>query len=144
MFKCFVKLSGAAIALALFAACSAANNTPLSIRFSADSTSIVLEHIDRAGLLTLQADTGKDSLLKELVSVLHTPSERDTLGREELVKGAISLKDNTIVFTPVHPFVKGNDYLVITFVNSRFGTPEQVVKGKLNLSVKPIQQLLTR
>lgn len=144
MLKCFVKLIGVMCSVGLFAACSNANNKPLSIDFSADSTKIVLQHIDQAGLLALKNNKEGDSVLNELVAVLQTPSEQDSAIREEPVVGKMLLTDSSVVFIPTQPFVKGRDYLVITHLNIRFGGAKEVLKGKINYSMKPQQKLLTR
>lgn len=127
-----------------FASCSGTNSKPLSIHFSADSTKIVFDHVDRAGLLELKNKNDGDSVLSGLISVLHTPSELDSLSREAPVAGKILLTDSNLVFVPEKPFVKGADYLVIAHLNLRFGGAEEIAKGKLNLGLKPVQQLLTR
>lgn len=144
MLKCFVKLTGVLCTLGLFAACSNANNKPLSINFSVDSTKIVLSHIDETGFLSLKNSKEADSALNELVAVLQTPSELDSAIREESVPGKMLLTDSNIVFIPLHPFVKGRDYLVITHLNIRFGGVEEIVKGKVSYSMKPQQKMLTR
>ncbi|MEJ7557190.1 MAG: hypothetical protein WKF66_02710 [Pedobacter sp.] len=129
---------------ASFLGCSSSNSKPLSILFSNDSTAIVITEIDRPGLLKLQLLNPQDSVFSELISVLQTPSEKDTTIREELVAGNYLVTDTSIVFTPVQPFVKGREYLVITHINTKFGDAEQVAKGQLSLGVKPIQKSLIR
>ncbi|RYE37635.1 MAG: hypothetical protein EOP48_28395 [Sphingobacteriales bacterium] len=150
MVKYLIKISISPILSVLLAfscllfACSSSNNKPLLIHFSADSTSIVFENIDRPGLLQLKSMEGQDSILNDLISVLQTPSESDTTIKELPLPGKMLVTDTSIVFTPEQPFLKGNDYLVITYLNARFGTPEQVLKAQLNTAVKPHQMLLTR
>lgn len=144
MLKCFVKLTGVMCSVGLFFACSNANNKPLSIDFSSDSTKIVISHIDRTGLLELKNSNKGDSTLNEMISVLQTPSERDSAIREEPIAGKVMLTDSNIVFIPVQPFQKGRDYLVITHLNIRFGGVEEIVKGKVSYSIKPQQKFLTR
>lgn len=144
MLKCFVKLTGVMCSMGLLFACSNANNKPLSIDFSSDSTKIVISHIDRTGLLELKNSSKGDSTLNEMLSVLQTPSERDSAIREEPIAGKVMLTDSNIVFVPAEPFIKGRDYLVITHLNIRFGGVEEVVKGKVSYSIKPQQKFLTR
>lgn len=127
-----------------FLACTSTNSKPLLISFSADSTAIEFSNIDRPGLLQLQHTAAKDSVLNELIAVLQTPSETDTTIKEIPLAGTLSLTDSNIVFTPQKPFVKGNDYLIITYLNARFGTADQILKSQLNTTVKPTQVLLTR
>ncbi|NQX42279.1 hypothetical protein SAMN05421820_1103 [Pedobacter steynii] len=144
MLKCFVKLTGVMCSMGLFFACSNANNKPLSIDFSSDSTKIVISHIDRTGLLELKNSSKGDSSLNEMLSVLQTPSEQDSAIREEPIAGKVMLTDSNIVFVPAQPFVKGRDYLVITHLNIRFGGVEEIVKGKVSYSIKPQQKFLKR
>lgn len=125
-------------------ACSTTNSKPLLIDFSADSTCIVFSNIDRPGLLQLSGIAAQDSVLNSLVSVLQTPSETDSLTRETPLAGKLTITDTTIVFKPQQPFLRGNDYLVITYLNARFGTEEQILKSQLNTRVKPYQVVLTR
>jgi hypothetical protein len=124
--------------------CSSSNNKPLSIAFSGDSTAVVISNIDRPGLLQLQQIKDQDSIFKELIAVLQTPSETDSSIREEPVPGKYFVSDTSIVFTPAKPFVKGREYLVITHMNTKFGDAEQIAKGQLSLGVKPIQKSLVR
>lgn len=127
-----------------FLACISTNSKPLLISFSADSTSIEFSNIDRPGLLQLQNMTTKDSVLSELIAVLQTPSEKNTIIKETPISGKFILTDSNIVFTPYIPFKKGNDYLVITYLNARFGSVDQILKSQLNTTVKPTQIFLTR
>ena len=138
-FLCVLPLLGC-----YFLACTSTNSKPLLISFSADSTAIEFSNIDRPGLLQLQHTAAKDSVLNELIAVLQTPSETDTTIKEISLAGTLSLTDSNIVFTPQKPFVKGNDYLIITYLNARFGTADQILKSQLNTTVKPTQVLLTR
>jgi len=124
--------------------CSSSNNKPLSIAFSKDSSAIVVSDIDKPGLLQLRELDPTDSVFKELIAVLQTPSEKDTSIREELIPGRYLLSDTSIVFLPNQPFIKGREYLVITHLNAKFGDAEQIAKGQLSLGVKPAQQSLVR
>ena len=127
-----------------FSGCSSSNSKPLSIEFASDSSTIVISNIDKPGLLRLKQLNPQDSLFTELISVLQTPSERDTAIREELIPGKYAVSDTSVVFIPTQPFIKGREYLVITHMNAKFGDAEQVAKGQLSLGVKPIQKSLVR
>lgn len=116
----------------------------LAINFSADSAAIIFNNVDQAGLLQLKNAHYPDSVLNELISVLQTPSERDTGIKEMPVPGNIKITDSNIVFNPDTLFVKGRDYLVITHLNSSFGDARKIMEGKLSNKVKPLQTLLTR
>ncbi|RZK74354.1 MAG: hypothetical protein EOO85_15420 [Pedobacter sp.] len=127
-----------------FYSCSSSNSKPLSIEFSADSSAIVIASIDRPGLLRLQQLDAQDSVFKDLIAVLQTPSETDSSISEEPIAGNYKVSDSTVVFSPLQPFVKGREYLVITHINAKFGDAEQVAKGQLSLGVKPVQKSLIR
>lgn len=144
MFKYFIWPIVLGCASLFFAGCSDANSKPLSIDFSADSSKIVFSHIDPRGLLELQTLKNRDSVLKDLISVLQTPSENDSLIREEAIPGQIIVKDSSLVFSPIRPFVKGREYLVITHLNIQFAKPEEIIKGKLSYTIKPQQKVLNR
>jgi len=143
MVKCIVNFS-LLVFLCGVIGCSSSNNKPISITFNKDSSGIVIGDIDKPGLLQLQQIDPADSVFKELIAVLQTPSENDTSIREELIQGGYLLSDTGILFTPNQPFIKGREYLVITHLNAKFGDAEQIAKGQLNLGVKPTQQSLVR
>jgi hypothetical protein len=144
MVKSTVNLFAVLYAAVCLLACSSANNKPLLIDFNADSSAIAFNHIDKAGLLQLQTGQNADSLLHNLVSVLETPSEKDTTLKEAPVEGRFKVSDSNLVFIPARPFVKGRDYLVITHLNTHFGQLKDVVNGGLSNRVKPASKLLTR
>jgi hypothetical protein len=124
--------------------CSSSNSKPLSIEFSADSSAIIITSIDRPGLLRLQQLDAQDSVFRDLIAVLQTPSETDSSISEEPIAGSYKVSDSAVVFSPLQPFVKGREYLVITHINAKFGDAEQVAKGQLSLGVKPVQKSLIR
>lgn len=125
-------------------ACSSTNSKPLLIAFSADSSAIVFSNIDPAGLLQLKNFSPIDTVFNDLVSVLQSPSEIDTTVKEMPIAGYFKATDSSLVFTPVQPFIKGVDYLVITSLNVRFGSTEKLLKGDLSYGIRPKQKLLTR
>lgn len=130
--------------LVFFQGCTRANKKKLGINFSADSTAIVFDNVDQAGLLQLKNSHYPDSVLNELISILQTPSERDTGIKELPIPGHIEITDSNIVFNPDTLFVRGRDYLVITHLNSSFGDASKIMEGKLSNKVKPLQKLLTK
>ncbi|WEK19187.1 MAG: hypothetical protein P0Y49_20630 [Candidatus Pedobacter colombiensis] len=145
MVKRFVKQFGIFFFAIILFSCSSANNKPLLIGFSADSSAIVFDHINRAGLLQLQNDSlDGDSVLNDLVSVLQTPSELDSTLKELPVEGKVVVTDSNLVFIPKVPFVKGRDYLVVTHLNARFGTVKELLKSELKPGVRTYRQLLKR
>ncbi len=124
--------------------CSSSNSKPLLITFSADSTNIELNNVDKVGLWRLHELKSSDSLLNELVVVLQVPSETDTSLKEMPLDGDVVLTDSNVVFQPAMPFLKGRQYLVITHLNAKFGDVGDMLSGKLATHVKPIQKLLIR
>lgn len=125
-------------------ACSSANNKPLLIDFSRDSSAIVFNNIGQAGLLQLQKKPGNDSMLSSLIAVLESPSEKDSTLKELPIDGKILVTDSNIVFMPIRPFVKGRSYLVITHLSARFGAAGDLLKGEVTNRVRPQQKVLTR
>jgi len=144
MVKFFVRILMAFCAISSVCSCTSTNSKPLLIGFSADSSSIVFGNIDQPGLLQLKNAPAADSVFYDVISVLQTPSEKDTSIKEMPVKGQIRISGEEVVFVPEKPFVKGRDYLIITYLNARFGNAEDIMKGKVNYSIKPLQKLLTR
>jgi len=127
-----------------FYACSTSDHRLLQIRFNPDSSLVVIRGVDPVGLLQLKQAGAPDSLLCNLVSILQTPSERETSAREVPVNGHFFFKGDDIVFRPDSPFVKGRDYLVITHLNTHFGDFKAAVRGQLNTRLKPLQKQLSR
>ena len=144
MLKFFVKGFLAFCSISSVFACTSTNSKPLLIGFSADSASIVFGNINQAGLLQLKNAPLTDSVFRHLISVLQTPSEKDTAIKEMPIEGQVSIRGDEVVFVPEKPFTKGRDYLVITYLNARFGNSEDIMKGELSYGVKPTKELLTR
>jgi hypothetical protein len=132
------------VALAGFNACSSANNKPLSIGFSRDSSTILVTNIDAAGLHQLKTMGTPDSLEQAVVTVLDTPSDEDSSSQEQQVPGKIRIVNDVLEFKPSRPFQKGRQYLVTSYLNVRFGNIQSAFKGTMHNGVKPNQQLLKR
>lgn len=144
MNRCFLQQFLVLLSVCMLFSCSSTNNKPLLIDFSTDSSSIVFSHIDRAGITRLQGAGANDSIFNNLVSIIEMPTELDTTFKEHAIEGGFLLTDSNLVFTPVVPFIKGRDYLVITYLNSKFGDIKDALKGELSTGIKPLQQVLTR
>jgi len=144
MIKCLVKVSLILIGTACLISCSSANNKPVLISFSSDSTSIVFSNIDPAGILQVAHTPGIDSSFSQLISVSRLPAEEDSTGMELPLQGKIRISDSTITFLPQQPFIRGSDYLVVTYLNASFANSGMLLSGKLNPSVKPRQVILKR
>ncbi|RZJ86466.1 MAG: hypothetical protein EOO20_18230 [Chryseobacterium sp.] len=128
----------------ILSSCSSTNNKPVSIEFSADSSSIVVKGVEQDGLYQLKSIADTDSLRNQLLSVVQTPSDADTAIMETPIAGKVLVTDSNVVFMPAEPFVKGRAYLVSTYLNSRFASTGNVLKGKMDYRVKPAEQLLQR
>ncbi len=144
MFKCFTKVPFILFCTACLVSCSSANNKPVLIRFSSDSTSIEFRDIDPAGLLQVRNTPHIDTSYSNVISVVQAPPEADSMGMELPVPGKIQVTDSTILFHPLMPFIRGRNYLVISYLNAKFGNPAMIFSGKLNHSVKPVQVILKR
>lgn len=132
------------ICLALLLLGCSSGPKPLAIRFSADSTAIVISGIEEAGLLKLKTNLATDTAYQQLVSVLQTPAENDSTGMETEWPGKLSIKGDSLWFAPTDPFVKGKNYLVETMLNTRFASGGDIVRSKVGHTVKPQQQILVR
>lgn len=144
MVKSLVKQFAIIILSGFLFACSYANNKPLLIGFSADSSAIVFNNIGQAGLLELQNQPGNDRALNGLIAVLQSPSEKDSTLKEIPVEGKVLVTDSNIVFIPLRPFVKGTNYLVVTHLSARFAAAEDLLKGEVVNRIRPQQKLLRR
>lgn len=144
MLKCSVNSSLLLLWMMCLISCSSANNKPLYIRFSADSTAIVFSGIAPAGLLQVRNTPHIDTVYSDVISILQIPVENDTTNMEAPFPGKISFTDSTIVFNPSAPFIKGRSYTVKSYLNARFGNARMIFSGKLSHSVKPEGVILTR
>lgn len=138
MFKCFVRSPLMLLSVACLISCSSANNKPVLIGFSSDSTSVEFRDVDPAGLLQVRNTPGIDTAYANVLSVMET----DSSGTELPVPGKVQVTDSMIVFHPLMPFIRGRDYLVISYLNAKFGNSTMIFSGKLNHNVKPVQVVL--
>lgn len=143
MFK-YIKFSIATILFFILFSCSSPEDKPLEISFSTDSTQIVVKNIDQAGLFQLKANLETDSAYQQLVSVLQTPTDDDSIGMEKEWLGKLNLNEDKLVFTPDIPFIKGKTYLVETILNAQFATGEDILKDKVGTQIRPQQKTLKR
>jgi len=144
MFKWFIRYPIVLTGILFLFACSSANNKPVLITFSPDSTAILFSGIDQAGLLKVRNIKGIDTGYKEIISVVQTPGEDDSTGMEVSFPGKLFFTDSTIVFKPLTPFVPGKSYMVVSYMNVKFGSTGMVISQKLNSGMKPNQAVLTR
>jgi hypothetical protein len=125
-------------------ACSNTKNEPLDIDFSKDSSSIQIKHIDPVGLLKIKNGELSDSVVQRMVQVVVSPEEGDTSSRDQLVPGKIIADSLSLIFTPSLPFEKGKRYMVLTFINSKFGDLQSLIQNKTKFSMAPNQKILQR
>ncbi len=130
--------------LCLCFSCKNTDNKSLQIKFSKDSSSILISNIEAAALLQLKNNIKTDTSYQKLVSVLETPTDDDSVGMEREWPGKLGMIHDNVVFTPDSPFLKGKTYLVETQLNMSFGEIEQVLKGKMRTTMNFQQQLLKR
>jgi hypothetical protein len=144
MYKYLNKLPLVFVLVVCLISCSPANNKPVIIGFSSDSSTIIFSGIDPAGLLQLRNTPDIDTTYSTVISVIELPDEDNSLGREHAFPGKVTVLDSTIVFTPHDLFVKGKSYQVLSFLNARFGNAGMMLTGKLDHKVKPQEVILRR
>lgn len=125
-------------------ACSNKKNEPLNIVFTEDSTSIQIKNIDPVGLLKIKNGQLNDSVVQRMVQVLVSPEVGDSSGREQTLPGRISVDSAALIFRPAEPFEKGRRYMVLTFINSKFGDLQSLIQSKTKFSMAPNQKILQR
>lgn len=124
--------------------CTKSNNEPISIRFSTDSSKILIANIEPAGLYQIKNNIKIDTMYKKLVSVLQTPADDDSTSMEIEWPGVLSIDGDSLVFIPTQPFIKGKNYLVETIINSKFATGEEILKSDVGHTLKLQQKMLKR
>lgn len=143
MFKCFFKYQ-AVIAVVLFSlSCSNTNNRPI-IKFSEDSSSIIIKNIDEASLLQVKNAYQANADTLNMVSVLVKPGDLDSLQDELEVPGKIKIVGDSLVFNPDQPFLKGKEYLVESYIGIKFATVGDLIKGNGKQNLKAQRQTLKR
>jgi len=143
MFKNYFKCSVIVwIFISLFS-CSNRNNKPV-IKFSRDSTSIIITNIDEASLLQVKnAYQGKADTVN-MISVLIKPGELDSIQDEQEVPGKVKVLGDSLVFSPDFPFLSGKEYLVESYIGVKFATVGDLIAGQGKQNLKAQQQTLKR
>ena len=143
MFKNYFKCSVIVwIFISLFS-CSNRNNKPV-IKFSRDSTSIIITNIDEASLLQIKnAYQGKADTVN-MISVLIKPGELDSIQDEQEVPGKVKVLGDSLVFSPDLPFLSGKEYLVESYIGVKFATVGDLIAGQGKQNLKAQQQTLKR
>lgn len=140
MFK-YIKFVAVIICLA---GCSKANNEPVLISFSKDSSQIYISKINEVGLYQIKKNIGVDSAYQSLVSVLQTPAENDSTTMEKEINGRLWMLGDILVFTPDTSFIKGKTYLIETVINTEFASTKDILTSKVGHKLKKQQAFLKR
>ncbi len=143
MFKRFFKSSLVVLVLMSAFSCSNRNNK-LVIKFSGDSTSIIIKNIDEASLLQVKNAYQANADTLNLVSVLIKPGELDSIQDEMEVAGKVKIIGDSLIFNPDQPFVKGKDYLVESYIGVKFATIGNLINSSAKHNLQPQKQTLKR
>ncbi|MGY3055075.1 hypothetical protein ACVWYG_003286 [Pedobacter sp. UYEF25] len=125
-----------------FFSCSNGNN-PTIIKFSTDSTAVVVKNIDKVSLLQLKNLLEADSGLNKYIKVMKV-SPSGSITDNPLMLGTIKVVCDSLTFVPMEKFVAGNKYMVESFIGAQFGSVGQMLKGKGQTTVHPQRSILTR
>ncbi|QPH37749.1 hypothetical protein [Pedobacter endophyticus] len=132
------------IVLAMFiAACTGTNNKPV-IKFSEDSSSIILKNFDATSLLQAKNaySAGGDSL--NLVSVVLLPAETDSLQDQVAINGTYTFAGDSLIFTPYKAFEKNKRYLIESYIDAKFANAGKLFSGTIKQNLQPQKQILKR
>lgn len=114
------------------------------IGFSPDSNAIIFSGIDAPGLLELRNTPGIDTSYSSVLSVMELPGQNDSIGFEREFAGRLTIADSTVVFNPGNAFSRGKRYMIVSYLNAKFGTAGMMLTGKLDHKVKPQEVILIR
>jgi len=135
------------MAIVIFAicaqSCSNANNRPI-IKFSGDSTAIIIKNIDEASWFEAQKAYQANPDSNNLVTVLLIPGDQDSLEVEKEIPGKFKLAGDSVQFDPDSAFVKGKTYLIENYIGVQFGSVGQLLKNNVKAQLQPQRQTLTR
>ena len=143
MFKSLFKFLAIVVTTSFIVSCSGTNNKP-SIKFSSDSTSIIIKNFDETSLLQVRNAYLNDADSNKLVSVFKQAGELDSLQDDILVSGKFKFAGDSLVFMPEAPFTKGSAYIVESYIDVKFGNAGKLITGKANYNLQPQKELLKR
>lgn len=126
------------------AACNSKDTKKETISFSPDSSKILIDLEVPDAVSYVQNILLIDSTGAGLVEVLDYRQNLDSLNQEMPVTGSYKLNGNFLEFTPTTPFVKGDFYLVTTYVGLAIGDAKAMLTRDLNLRGKPQSKTLER
>lgn len=143
MLKSFFKYFALFIVVAFALSCSNTNNRPI-IKFSGDSSSIIIKNIDEASLLQVKNAYLANADTLNLVTVLIKPGDLDSLQDELEVPGKVKFLGDSLVFNPDLPFAKGKTYLVESYIGVKFATVGNLISGNGKQNLQAQRQTLKR
>ncbi|WP_406824947.1 hypothetical protein [Pedobacter sp. KACC 23697] len=114
------------------------------IKFSEDSTSIIIKNIDEASLLQVKNAYQRKTDTINMISVLIRPGDLDSIQDEQEVPGKVEVLGDSLVFSPDLPFLKGKEYLVESYIGVKFAAVGDLIMGKGKQNLKAQQQTLKR
>lgn len=123
--------------------CTNENNKP-EIKFSQDHSSIIIKNIDEVSLLKVKNayQANPDSL--NLVTVLISPGELDSLQDEIEVPGKIRVLGDSLIFKPTLPFIKTKRYIIESYIGIKYANAAKLLTGNTKQNLQPQRQILTR
>ncbi|MCZ4223768.1 hypothetical protein [Pedobacter rhodius] len=125
------------------ASCSNTNKAPL-IKFSEDSTSIIIKNIDGASLFELRKDYKSNPDSVNFMAVILIPGETDSLQDEKIISGRTIMQGDSVTFKPETPFVKNKIYLVESYIGVSFADKNKLFTGTIKHNLEPHRQILKR
>ena len=143
MFKNLFKFSPLVAMATFILSCTGTNNKP-TIKFSTDSSSIIINNIDGASLLQVKNAYQANADSADLISIVVLPAETDSLQDQLPVAGKYELRGDSLVFKPQHPFQKNKSYLVESFINVKFANTGKLFSGSIKTKLQPQKQILKR
>jgi len=143
MFKILYKFLTVAVMTTAVISCSGTNKKPV-IKFSADSTTILVSNIDGASLLQVKNHYQANADSIALISVLIKAGEQDSLQDDIMVKGKINVLGDSVIFSPEQPFEKNKNYLVENYIGIKFAGLSNLLNGSARHNLQPQKQLLKR
>jgi len=143
MFKSLFNFVVIGIITLVIISCSGTNNKP-SIKFSRDSTAIVIKNFDESSLFQVRDVYLNQADSNHLVSVFQQAGELDSLQDDVAVTGKFKFAGDSLTFIPSTPFIQGKNYIVESFINVKFGNAGKLISGKANYNLQPQKELLKR
>lgn len=143
MFKSLFNFVVIGIITLVIISCSGTNNKP-SIKFSRDSTAIVIKNFDESSLFQVRDVYLNQADSNHLVSVFKQAGELDSLQDDVALMGKFKFAGDSLTFIPSTPFIQGKNYIVESFINVKFGNAGKLISGKANYNLQPQKELLKR